>query len=429
MSMLYLDLVGGLSGDMFVGALLDLGVPLPLLRERLSEAGLEGIALEARREQRHQLAGTRFLVTRQGPQTSAGALPDGGLPVRAPMAAAQGHRAWREIDAQLAASRLPGPCQALARRIFRVLAEAEGIVHDLPPERVEFHEIGAWDSLADIVCAAAGLTQLGVERVLCSPVPVGAGQVSTAHGVLPVPAPATLRLLRGFPVVQGGPAFERTTPTGAAILAVIARPAPDPFSYVPERIGIGIGKAERTEVPNLVRAILARDYDHGGGGSSTVQERIELAAANLDDSNPEWIGFAAERLIAAGALDVSLLPLHMKKNRPGTQLQVLYPPALRERMLTILFSEVTTLGVRFQSWERVALPRETVTVRTAWGPVAGKLARLGERQRFAPEFEACRAIALARGVPLPEVYRAAERAFEEGGSMPVGAAPGKAPEH
>ncbi len=417
MSLLYLDLVGGLSGDMAVGALLDLGVPLELLRERLREAGLEGVELEARRERRHQLAGTRFLVTRPDGATPGGALPDGGLPLPGQLAAAHGHRAWREIDAQLGASRLPPPCQALARRIFRVLAEAEGAVHDLPPERVEFHEVGAWDSIADIVCAAAGLTHLGVERVLCSPVPLGAGQVRTAHGVLPVPAPATLRLLQGFPVVQGGPAFERTTPTGAAILAAIARPAPDPFGYVPERIGIGIGKAERTEVPNVVRAVLARDVGGSGSSAGLAHERIELAAANLDDSNPEWIGFAMERLLAAGALDVALLPLQMKKNRPGTQLQVLYPPALRERMLTILFSEVTTLGVRFQAWERAVLPRERVTVRTEWGPVAGKLARFGERQRFAPEFEACRAIALEHHVPLPEVYRAAERAFAISGAM------------
>jgi hypothetical protein len=414
MSVLYLDLVGGLSGDMFVGALVDLGVPLDVLRERLREAGLEGVALETRREQRHQLAGTRFLVARQD-----GAPADGGLPEPDKLAAAHGHRAWREIDAQLAASRLPASCQAPARHIFRLLAEAEGAIHDQPPEQVEFHEVGAWDSVADIVCAAAGLAHLGVERVLCSPVPLGAGQVRTAHGVLPVPAPATLRLLRGFPVVQGGPAFERTTPTGAAILAAVARPAPDPFRYVPERVGIGIGKAERAEVPNLVRAVLIRD--EGGAGAESVasgqlHERIELAAANLDDSNPEWIGFAMERLFAAGALDVTLHPVQMKKNRPGTQVQVLYPPALRERMLEILFAEGTTLGVRFQSWERAALPRERVTVRTEWGPVAGKLARFGARRRFAPEFEACRVIALEHGVPLPEVYRAAERAFAEQGA-------------
>jgi hypothetical protein len=427
----------------------DLGVPLELLRERLREAGLEGVEIEARREQRHQLFGTRFLVTRPDGSGSGGATPDGGLrlPGRgvaghgaaghgagAHGGAGHGHRAWREIDAQLAESRLPAPCQSLARRIFRVLAEAEGAVHDLPPERVEFHEVGAWDSIADIVCAAAGLAHLGIDRVLCSAVPVGAGQVRSAHGVLPVPAPATLLLLQGFTLVQGGPAFERTTPTGAAILAAVARPAPDPFRYVPGRVGIGIGKAQRVEAPNLVRAVLAREETGWGDGSPTgtlsstlsgaaskgdrpIHERIELAAANLDDSNPEWIGYAMERLFAAGALDVSLVAIQMKKNRPGTQVQVLYPPPLREAMLAVLLAEVTTLGVRFQSWERVTLPRERVVVHTSWGPVEGKVARFGERRRFSPEFEACRAIALAQGVPLPEVYRAAEQAFAIGGAV------------
>ena len=403
MSVLYLDLVGGLSGDMFVGALVDLGVPLDLLRERLHEAGLERVDIATRRERRHQIAGTRFLVTHAG-----GSIPDGGLPLPARHAHAHGHRPWQEIDAQLVASRLPLACRELVRRMFGALAEAESAIHDVPQERVEFHEVGAWDSMADIVCAAAGLVHLGPERVLCSPVPLGAGEVRTAHGVLPVPAPATLRLLQGFPVVQGGAAFERTTPTGAVILATAARPAPTTFHYVPERIGVGIGKAERAEFPNLVRAVWGTEGTAAGQG--LAYEAIELAAANLDDSNPEWIGFAVERLFGAGALDVALVPIHMKKNRPGTQIEVLYPPALREQMLAILFTEVTTLGVRFQSWERAILPRETVIVQTAWGPIQGKLARFGDRERFTPEFEACRAVALKQGVPLQDVYRAAEAA-------------------
>jgi uncharacterized protein (DUF111 family) len=258
---------------------------------------------------------------------------------------------------------------------------------------------------------------------------------------MPVPAPATLRLLRGFPIVQGGPAFERTTPTGAAILAALAQPAPEPFEFIPERIGIGIGTAERPEVPNLVRAVLGqRAAPHAAGraaqgapvagpradGTQTggfgargaavgglPVETVELAAANLDDCNPEWIGFAMERLFAAGALDVALIPIQMKKSRPGTQIQAIYPPPLRDRILAVLLAEGTTLGVRFQSWERAVLPREAVTVQTPWGPVAGKLARFGTHRRFSPEYESCRALALAHGVPLPEVYRAAERAFEQ----------------
>ncbi|MFI5400831.1 MAG: LarC family nickel insertion protein, partial [SAR324 cluster bacterium] len=316
MTLLYLDLVGGLSGDMCAGAWVDLGVPLDLLRERVGQAGLTGVHLAARREQRHQISGTRFIVTRPD-----GAPADGGLPLPSALTAASGHTAWKDIDAQLGASALPRRCADLARRIFRMLAEAEGAIHEVPPERVQFHELGAWDSIADIVCVAAGVEHLGAEQVWVSPVPVGAGQIRTAHGVMPVPAPATLRLLQGFPIVHGGPAFERTTPTGAAILAALARPAPESFAYIPERIGIGIGKAERTEVPNLVRAVLGRAGPAGAQAGGITVERIELAAANLDDCNPEWIGFAMERLFAAGALDVALVPIQMKKNRPGTQIQ------------------------------------------------------------------------------------------------------------
>ncbi len=238
--------------------------------------------------------------------------------------------------------------------------------------------------------------------------PVGSGTVKTAHGVMPIPAPATLLLLKGFPIYQGGPAYERTTPTGAAILAALARPAPDPLTYVPERVGIGLGTHDGQEVPNLLRAVLGRV----GGGEG--REIIGCAEANLDDANPEWIGFLMERLFQLGALDVALIPIHMKKNRPGTMIQVLYPPPLREAVQEALFNESTTLGVRFHFMERVLLPREEVTVSTPWGEIKGKATRVGGRPRFSPEFESCRAAALRAGVPLQEIYRAAQGAYSGG---------------
>ncbi len=414
MSTLYLDLAGGISGDMTVAALVDLGVPLDVLREALEAIGLAEVEIETVREQRHQIAGTRFLVRHRG-----GRKADGGVehdPKRRAVARVTGslpehtHRPYRAIRALLERSALAPAVKEAAQRVFRVLAEAEGAVHGVAPDDVEFHEVGSWDAIADVVCTAAGLAHLGVGTVYCSPVPVGSGTTRTAHGAIPVPGPATLRLLQGFPVLQGPPAFERTTPTGAAILAALARPAPQPFAYTPERIGIGLGSADPPEVANLLRAVLVRTEAIPAG---VTQETVELAAANLDDANPEWIGYAMERLLAVGALDVALLPLQMKKNRPGTQIQVLYPPALRDAVLSVLLSESTTLGVRFQSWERWVLPRRAHTVRTAWGEVAGKVAEFGGRARFAPEFEACRALALRHGVPLPEVYRAAQRAWEE----------------
>jgi uncharacterized protein (TIGR00299 family) protein len=412
---LYLDLAGGISGDMTVAALAGLGVPIEVLRDALAAVPLGEVEIALRQETRHQIAGLRFEARHR-----AGAPADVGVAQGAPSGAAaravarvaggaveHAHRPYRDIRSLLDASTLAPAVRDMAQRVFRVLAEAEGAVHGIAPDDVEFHEVGAWDAIADVVCTAAALAHLSPSAVYCSPVPLGGGTVRTAHGVMPVPAPATLHLLRGFTVTQGGPAFERTTPTGAAILAALARPAPQPFTFTPERIGTGLGTADPPEVPNLLRAVLGREDARAGS------ETIELAAANLDDANPEWIGYAMERLLAAGALDVALLPLQMKKNRPGTQIQVLYPPGLRDAMLGILFGETGTLGVRFQAWERVALPRRAHAVRTRWGEVAGKVAEFAGRERFAPEFEACRAIAQRENVPLPEVYRAAQRAWED----------------
>ena len=385
---LYLDPVGGISGDMTVAALVELGVPLERLRAGLSAVGLKGVELSTERATRHHLAGTRFLVS-------------------AP-AEAHPHRAYREIRRLIADSSLAPGARNTALDIFARLAEAEGEVHGIAAEEVDFHEVGAWDSIADCVCAAVALDHLRPAAVFCGPVPLGGGTVNTAHGTMPVPAPAALALLRGFPVVQGGPAFERTTPTGAAILAAVAQPAPDPFAYTPVAIGLGIGAKDHPQVPNVLRAVLGRR----DGPPTEGRDTVECAEANLDDANPEWIGFLMERLLEAGALDVSLIAVQMKKNRPGTLIQVLYPPPLRGAVADLLFSEVTTLGVRFRSQERLVLPREKVKVATPLGEVEGVAASHDGAARFSPEFESCRRIALEKGVPLREVYRAAHQAWD-----------------
>ncbi len=405
-----LDLVGGISGDMAVGALLDLGVPLELLRERLAGVGLLEVRLEAGREQRHGITGTRFQVRLAADQAPADSHHGAGA----------AHRPYRSIRRLLEQATLPEPAGAGALAIFKQRAEAEAHIHGLAEDEVQFHEVGAWDSIADIVCAAAAIAHLAPDAVLCSPVPLGHGQVRAAHGVLPVPAPATLRLLRGFPVLQGtaGPALERTTPTGAAILAALAQPAPATLAYTPQRIGIGVGSADPPEVPNLLRAVWGTAAGTGtpagtGLGLAPGADWVQVAVCNLDDCSPEWIGYAQERLLELGALDVALVPVQMKKNRPGTQLQVLYPPALHDRMLAVLLEETTTLGVRVQTCQRVVLLRERHEVQTPWGPLPGKLARIGGRPRFTPEFEACRELAHRLGLPLQQVYRAAEQAFAE----------------
>ena len=239
--------------------------------------------------------------------------------------------------------------------------------------------------------------------------------ITAAHGRMPVPAPATLELLKGFPIQQGGPPFERTTPTGAAILAAMARPAPPDLRMVPLRVGIGAGSKDPPEVPNILRAVLA-DTDQqtpGEGAAPWLVETIECAEANLDDSNPEWIGYLAERLFSEGALDVALLSAQMKKHRPGTLLQVLYRPESRPRILRLLFSETTTLGVRYHQLERAALPRHAKNVSTPWGEVLGKVAQYGDKAGFSPEYESCARLARAHGVPLRQVYQAAQTAFHD----------------
>ena len=444
MKILYFDIVGGIAGDMTVASLIGLGVPLEYLRDGLAQLGVEGIAIDTEAAARHHIAGLRFVVTGASTASNSASInpqtkhppnvdppaenpPNLNPPTEDPPREASHtharhkghpHRPYRVIRDLLSQAGLPQGAAAIAQRIFQRLAEAEGAVHGVSPDEVEFHEVGAWDSIADVVCTALALDRLAPDKVYCSVVPLGCGMVKTAHGTMPVPAPATLELLRGFPVEQGAPAFERTTPTGAAILAAVAIPAPPAFRFVPERVGIGIGTADPPEVPNLLRAVWATEETNADAGVAlppATTERIECAEVNLDDANPEWIGYLMERLLDAGALDVVLIPVHMKKNRPGTLLQAIYAPHLRGAVQALLFAESTTLGVRYFPLERAVLEREAVTVATPWGQVAGKVAHHGGSVRFAPEYESCRAIALREKVPLREVYRAAQAAFAPDG--------------
>jgi uncharacterized protein (TIGR00299 family) protein len=421
MKILYFDIVGGIAGDMTVAALIELGVPLAQMQAGLDALGLPGLEIAAEKSSRHHISGTHLQVSWPG-MPPVGDHNAGNNADAHSHGEAHGHghahshthvhRPYGEVRRLLEDSNLPEGARRIALDIFQRLAEAEAEVHNMAIDEVEFHEVGAWDSIADVVCTAVGIDHLAPEAIYCSAVPVGCGEVKTAHGLMPVPAPATLLLLRGFPIVQGPPAFERTTPTGAAILAACTRPAPETLSYVPERVGVGLGTLESEAVPNLLRVVLGH-METGAAG----RETIECAEANLDDANPEWIGYLMERLLEAGALDVALLPIQMKKNRPGTQVQVIYPPSLRDAMLELLFSESTTLGVRYHSLERAVLPREEATVNTQWGMVRGKVAQLGGTARFAPEYEACREIARKAGVPLQEVYQAAQAAWRQAGSV------------
>jgi uncharacterized protein (TIGR00299 family) protein len=299
-------------------------------------------------------------------------------------------------------SALASPVKATALAIFGRLAEAEGTVHGVAPESVTFHEVGAVDSIVDIVGTAIGLAALDVGRVYVSPLPLGGGLVRSQHGVIPVPGPATAELLKGFPVRVGDGDSELVTPTGAAIVATLARPGEPVPSFEIEAVGYGAGTRTLADRPNLLRLLLGR-----ASGSTTGDEVIEIAAT-IDDANPELYAHALDAVFAAGARDAWLVPALMKKQRPGVVLHALADAATREAVAAAILRETTAIGLRFHSAQRIVLPREVITVQTAFGAVRIKVATAPDGTRnVAPEYEDCRRIAAERGVALKVVYQAA----------------------
>ncbi|MGK5095281.1 nickel pincer cofactor biosynthesis protein LarC [Deltaproteobacteria bacterium TL4] len=384
---LYLDVIGGISGDMLVGGLLELDVPFDLLETELSKLKLEGVQLASQRQERHHISGTQFSVRWNEPLT----------PVSRPM------RLIRQMfhDADFSPA-----VKEKALSVFSRLAEVEGRIHNQNVEDVHFHEVGAWDSIADILSIAICLDYLQIAAIYVSPVPTGMGVIQSAHGCLPIPAPATLLLLQGFPVIQDSLPYERTTPTGAAVLSVFAKPRPNPLNYTVERVGIGIGRRNFAEVPNILRCVLGHQTE-----PTISDERVECSEANIDDCPAEWMGYAHERLMGVGALDVWFIPVQMKKNRPGTLIQVLHSALLREAIHGILFEETSTLGVRYTTWNRTVLQREETQVQTPWGRVRGKSSLAGGFQSFSPEFEDCRKIAQEYKLSIKEVYQKTKDCF------------------
>lgn len=389
MKLAYLDCASGISGDMMLGALVDVGVDLARLRTAVESLGLPGCRLSAGEVKKQGFRATQVTVEYE-PESA--------------------HRHLRHILEMIDRGRLSPPQKQTARRIFTRLAEAEAKVHGRSIEEVHFHEVGAADSIADVVGTAVGWDLLGVDRIVASPVAVGSGKVRIAHGECSVPAPATAELLRGIPLAASSVEFELTTPTGAAILATLVEGfGPLPAMTI-ERIGCGSGKRDLGQQPNVLRLLVGRAADEvadDGGG-----EQVCVLETNLDDISGEMIGYCTTRLWEAGALDVYTTAIQMKKNRPGVKLSVLCRAADVEPIESILFTETTTLGVRRWTVGRHVLSRQPHSVETPWGPVQGKVGWLaGELPRFAPEFESCRPIAAAHGVPLRAVYEAAQKAF------------------
>jgi hypothetical protein len=390
MKIAYLDAFSGISGDMTVGALVDLGLPLAALRDAVATLGLAGVDVETTRVERSGIGATKLHVRVHGEH------PDHG-----PHAHDHGHRAWADIRALLERSALDERVRSAALAVFARLAEAEGRVHGVPTERVQFHEVGALDAIVDVVGAALGFAHLGVQAIHASPLPLGQGRARSGHGPLPVPPPAVVELLAGRPVRFEDGAAELVTPTGAAIVAALARPEPVPEMRV-AAVGWGAGERELADRPNLLRVVVGEVTVASGTDDVVVLE------ATIDDMSPQLYEHVLERLLAAGARDAFLVPVVMKKSRPGTMLHVLAAPADRERLAAIVFAETSTIGLRWTTWRRSVLPREERTVGTPYGLVRVKLSHAPDGTlNVAPEFDDCKRIAVERGVPLKLVHQAA----------------------
>ena len=378
----YVDCPSGASGDMILGALLDAGLPLDELQEALRALPLAGYTITAERVRRGALAATQARVRTTGEQQPARHLSD--------------------VLAIVQAAGLPAPVRERATRVFNRLAEAEARVHGITPEQVHFHEVGAVDAIVDVVGACLGLHLLGVREVYASPLPLGRGRVRSAHGTLPLPAPAVLELLAlaGAPTVPHAASVELVTPTGAAILTTLARFEQPPLRL--SRIGYGAGTREEP-APNVLRLWLGQRDE-----TAPREERLLVLEANIDDMPAELFGHAMERLLEAGALDAWCTPLTMKKSRPGTLLSALCRPDERAALLDVVLRETSTFGVRVREITRYAAARELRRVETPFGPVSVKLKLLdGAPAGAAPEYEDCRRLAAERGVPLAQVYAAA----------------------
>lgn len=379
MTIAYLDCFSGMSGDMFLGALLDAGLSFNALEGRIKTLRLKGYHLEKKQEARNQISGTQFLVRLDTKD--------------------QPHRSLKTIREIIHEGDLSDLVKDKSIEIFEALAKVEGEIHNSPPEEIQFHEVGAMDSIIDVVGTVYGIEEMDITSLFVSPLPLGKGFVETAHGRMPIPAPATIALLKGIPVYDSGVNQEMVTPTGAALLKGLA----GSFGTMPDmrvgKVGYGIGSRELPDRPNLVRILL------GNTALEKDTDTIVLLEANLDDANPEWLGFLMERLLDAGALDVIFCPVQMKKNRPGVQVQVVGRPHQRDALMHILFQESSTLGVRFQSIQRRVLERSTVAVESPWGSIqVKKVINHDGSSFFTPEYDACREIALKQNRPLKEIF-------------------------
>jgi pyridinium-3,5-bisthiocarboxylic acid mononucleotide nickel chelatase len=443
---LYFDCFAGASGDMLLGAFLDAGLPLDALREAVGSLAIDHYELQAHRVLRAGVSATKFVLNEMAgvgasatpadapheahvhgavshhshhhhhhherhhradrPAHQHGRGDIAGEDPALPRDHHHAHRGLAEIERLIERSSLSAAGRSRAASLFRRLAEAEAAIHDVPVERVHLHEVGALDSIVDIVGAVFALEWFGADRVMASPINVGSGTVECEHGRFPVPAPATARLLLGTPVYASGPAVELTTPTGALLVTGYATTyGPLPPMRI-ERVGYGAGQRDLASFPNVLRVCV------GDTDEPVRTERVTVLEFEIDDMNPQLFGVLMDAVLDAGAHDVYYTPVQMKKNRPGTLVTVVAPPERRATLAEIVFRETTTLGVRYHEMSRDCLSRDEARVPTPWGEVRIKVARLGSRVvNAAPEFEDCLALARQHGVPVKDVQAAATKAW------------------
>lgn len=390
MTIAYFDCFSGAGGDMIVAALLDAGANADELRARLApfhEPTAHGFTLHVEKIKKQGFAATRFRV-------------DLNKEIKQP------HRHLKHVVQIISAASLPTLVAERAIAIFTRLAEAEAKVHGSTVEKVHFHEVGAIDAIIDVVGTVTVLDLLGVERVICSAIPVGSGTIKCDHGIMPVPAPATAELLRGVPIASCDEVSELTTPTAAAILTTLA----ESFGPIPamniRSIGYGAGTRDGVTRPNVLRVLIG---DAVESANEYLTDQVAVLESNLDDATPQAIGFCSERLLAAGAWDVFSVPIQMKKHRPGVMLTVLCAPTDVATMERIIFSETPTLGIRRRMEDRAKLNRRIETVQTKFGPIRVKIGEANDVRTVAPEYEDCKVAALQHNVPLQAVMEAARR--------------------
>jgi pyridinium-3,5-bisthiocarboxylic acid mononucleotide nickel chelatase len=385
---LHIDAFSGVSGDMFLGALVDSGVPLQALEKGLKALGIKGYRLREQQVIRNSLRATKVDVDIQKGFTK-------------PLSLAT-------IKKTLVNSRLPDAIRTQALQTFQIIAEAEGAVHGKSPGRVHFHEVGVIDSLVDIVGTLLGIAHLNVTTVSCSPINLGAGTISTAHGLLPVPGPAVAQIAKDIPIFSNGPTLELTTPTGMALIRTLSKNCKTLPLLTSHTVGYGAGKADPDGWPNVLRLFLGQEEPV----SLITSERIIQLETNIDDMNPQLYDQMMTHLFDAGALDVSLTPTLMKRNRPGTIVTVVAWPKDLQPLTTILLSETTTLGVRIQKLERAVVPRLVQTVLLPHGSVRVKIAELGKGQvKIMPEYRDCAALAERTKQPIQSIIDLARQTF------------------